>query len=83
MRCRQDAQLNTCDLAKRWRAGHISTGNQAINGYLVVGGTVNVKWTATADFLAEPYVGADAYVTKDGLMHAQVSTFDGSKLKFK
>ena len=48
-----------------------------------VGGTVNVKWSANADFLTEPYVGADAYVTKDGLMYAQVSTFDSSKLKFK
>ncbi|MEM7633680.1 MAG: nuclear transport factor 2 family protein [Pseudomonadota bacterium] len=48
-----------------------------------VGGTLNVQWVADADFLAEPYKGADAYVTRDGLMAAQVTTFDGSKLKFK
>ena len=48
-----------------------------------VEGTVNVQWVAHADFLAEPYKGADAYVTKDGFMYAQVTTFDGSKLKFK
>jgi hypothetical protein len=48
-----------------------------------VGDTVNVKWRATASFLAEPYLGADAYVTKDGLMVAQVTTFDGAALKFK
>ena len=48
-----------------------------------VEGTLNVQWEATADFLAEPYKGADAYVTKDGFMYAQVTTFDGSKLKFK
>jgi SnoaL-like domain len=48
-----------------------------------VDGTLNVIWEADADFLAEPYKGADAYVTKDGLMYAQVTTFDGSKLKFK
>jgi hypothetical protein len=48
-----------------------------------VGDTVNVKWRATAPFLAEPYLGADAYVTKDGLMYAQVTTFDGAALKFK
>ena len=48
-----------------------------------VEGTVNVQWVANADFLAEPYKGADAYVTKDGFMYAQVTTFDGSKLKFK
>jgi hypothetical protein len=46
-----------------------------------VGDTVNVQWRGTADFLAEPYRGADAYVTKDGLMWAQVTTFDGSQLK--
>lgn len=48
-----------------------------------VNGTVNVIWEANADFLAEPYKCADAYVTKDGFMFAQVATFDGSKLKFK
>lgn len=48
-----------------------------------VNDTVNVQWVAEADFLAEPYKGADAYVTKDGFMFAQVTTFDASKLKFK
>ena len=48
-----------------------------------VEGTLNVIWEANADFLAEPYKGADAYVTKDGFMYAQVTTFDGSKLKMK
>jgi ketosteroid isomerase-like protein len=48
-----------------------------------VGNTLNVMWTAEADFLAEPYKGSDAYVTREGLMAAQVTTFDGSKLKFK
>ena len=50
---------------------------------LVVGDTVNMQWRATADFLAVPYLGADAYVTQDGLMRAQVSTFDGAQLKKK
>ena len=48
-----------------------------------VGDTINVQWRATADFLAEPYRGADAYVTKDGLMFAQVTTFDAAQLKKK
>lgn len=48
-----------------------------------VDGTINVQWRGTADFLAEPYRGADAYVTKDGLMYAQVTTFDGTQLKKK
>jgi len=38
---------------------------------------------AEADFLAEPYLGADAYFTKDGFMYAQVTTFNDSELKFK
>ena len=48
-----------------------------------VGDTINVQWTATADFLAEPYKGADAYETKDGLMWAQVTTFDAAQIKLK
>ena len=50
---------------------------------LIVGNTVNVQWRANADFLGEPYRGADAYVTENGLMRAQVSTFDAAELKKK
>jgi hypothetical protein len=49
----------------------------------VVGDTINVQWRATAPFLVEPYLGADAYETKNGLMQAQVTTFKGSDLKMK
>jgi hypothetical protein len=48
-----------------------------------VDGTINVQWVAHADFLAEPYKGADAYVTKDGLMWAQVTTFRADEIKMK
>lgn len=48
-----------------------------------VGDTVNVQWIATAPFLAEPYRGSDAYVTRDGLMAAMVSTFRGSDLQMQ
>jgi hypothetical protein len=48
-----------------------------------VGATINVQWVATGPFLSEPYKGADAYVTRDGLMAAQVTTFDGAALKKK
>ncbi|MEO1274021.1 MAG: nuclear transport factor 2 family protein [Pseudomonadota bacterium] len=47
-----------------------------------VGDTVNVSWRVEADWLAEPYKGADAYVTRDGLMYAQVTTFDPAGMKF-
>lgn len=49
----------------------------------VVGQTLNVQWRADAPFLAEPYRGADAYETRDGLMAAQVTTFDAAALKMK
>ena len=49
----------------------------------IVGDVVNVQWRADAPFLAEPYRGADAYETKDGLMAAQVTTFDAAALKMK
>lgn len=48
-----------------------------------VGDTVNVSWRVEADWLAEPYKGADAYVTRDGLMYVQVTTFDPADMKFK
>ena len=50
---------------------------------LTVGTTLNVQWRATAPFLSAPYLGADAYGTKDGLMQGQVTTFDGTQLKMK
>ena len=46
-------------------------------------GVAGLYVMANADFLAAPYLGADAYVTQDGLMRAQVSTFDGAQLKKK
>jgi len=48
-----------------------------------IGDTFATQWVATADFLAEPYRGSDAYLTKDGLMQAMVTTFDGDALKKK
>jgi hypothetical protein len=48
-----------------------------------VGDTVNVQWKVEAPFLREPYRGADAYVTRDGLLAAQVSTFDMTGLNEK
>ena len=50
---------------------------------VVVGSTINAQWRAAAPFLTAPYLGADAYGTKDGLMQVQVTTFDGTQLKMK
>ena len=48
-----------------------------------IGDAFATQWVATAPFLAEPYKGSDAYITKDGYMQAMVSTFDGGALKMK
>ena len=48
-----------------------------------IGDTFATQWVATAPFLSEPYKGSDAYITKDGMMQAMVSTFDGGALKMK
>ena len=48
-----------------------------------VGHTINVQWSADASFLTQPYLGADAYVTKAGLMYAQVTTFGAPPLPYK
>lgn len=48
-----------------------------------VGDTITSIWRMSADFLAEPYLGTDAYITKDGLIWAQVSTLRFEDLKFK
>lgn len=48
-----------------------------------VGDTINIQWRADAPFLAEPYRGADAYETRNGLMQAQVTTFNPADMKKK
>ena len=49
----------------------------------VVGDTVNVQWRADSPLLQETYRGADAYETHDGLMAAQVTTWNPDELKWK
>jgi hypothetical protein len=46
-----------------------------------LGDTVNLQWRVDADFLTKPYRGADAYITRNGLLAAQVSTFDMDTLR--
>ena len=50
---------------------------------VTVGDTVSVQWRVDAHFLNEPYRGADAYVTREGLLAAQVSTFNMEDLNEK
>jgi hypothetical protein len=55
----------------------------AVEHSTTIGDTFGTQWVATAPFLAEPYRGSDAYITRDGYMQAMVTTFDGSALKKK
>src|SRR5271156_5501220 len=48
-----------------------------------VGDVINVQWVADSPLLKEPYRGADAYETHDGLMAAQVTTWNPADLKWK
>ena len=50
---------------------------------LVVGNTVVVHWRVVGDALAKPYEGSDAYITRNGLMVSQVSTFQAQDMQKK
>lgn len=50
---------------------------------IIVGNTVNVVWRVEAPFLAEPYRGSEAFETRNGLLAAQVTTWDPSAMKMK
>jgi hypothetical protein len=54
-----------------------------VESSMAIGDTLASQWVASGPFLAEDYKGSDAYITKDGLMQAMVSTFDGAALKMK
>lgn len=49
----------------------------------VVGSTVNVVWRADAPFFTKPYLGSEAFETRNGLLAAQVTTWDPSALPMK
>ena len=63
--------------------GGLSGIQFAVEHSTTIGNTFATQWVATAPFLAEPYRGSDAYITKDGFMQAMVTTFDGGALKMK
>jgi hypothetical protein len=50
---------------------------------IVVGNTVNVIWRCEAPFFAESYRGSEAFETRNGLLAAQVTTWDPSAIKMK
>ena len=70
-------------VVKPFREGGICGLKFTVEHMQKVGDTLNVQWRADAPFLAQPYRGADAYETKDGLMLAQVTTFKRDDVKTK
>jgi ketosteroid isomerase-like protein len=69
------------EMVKPFDAGGLYGVTFTAEHSFTVGDTVNVQWRVDADFLKEPYRGADAYVTRNGLLAAQVSTFEIERLK--
>jgi hypothetical protein len=67
-------------LISRQEDGGLNGINFKVVQSTLIGGTFATHWVASAPFLAEP---SDAYITKDGLMQAMVTTFDGAALKMK
>jgi hypothetical protein len=49
----------------------------------VVGNTVTVIMRAEAPFFAEPYTLSEAFVTRNGLLASQVTTWDPAAIKMK
>jgi hypothetical protein len=64
-------------------AGGLKGMQFAVEHSTTIGDTFATQWVANAPWLAQPYRGSDAYITKDGYMQAMVSTFDGTALKRK
>jgi hypothetical protein len=81
VRGRQQVGEAFADLVQPWKAGGLLGVVFTPEHAFTVGDTVNVQWRVEGPLLREPYRGADAYVTRDGLLAAQVSTFDMERLK--
>ena len=75
--------LNKCDWSRLMAQGGLCGAKFVPEHTFVVGDTVSVQWVLTADFLLEPYRGSDAYITRDGLMAAIVTSFQRAQLKTK
>jgi len=81
IRGRQQVGDAFAGMVKPWKDGGLSGVTFTGEHVFTVGDTVNVQWRVDADFLKEPYRGADAYITRNGLLVAQVSTFDMTALR--
>ena len=83
IRGRQQVGDAFAGMVKPWTDGGIAGVTFVPEHVFSVGDTVNVQWRAEADFLKEPYRGSDAYITRNGLLAAQVSTFQRDEFKLK
>jgi ketosteroid isomerase-like protein len=81
IRGRQQVGEAFAGMVKPWKDGGIAGIRFVPEHVFTVGDTVNVQWRAEGDFLKEPYRGADAYVTRDGLLAVQVSTFQRDQFR--
>jgi SnoaL-like domain len=81
VRGRQQVGEAFAGLVQPWKAGGLLGVVFTAEHVFTVGDAVNVQWRVDGTLLREPYRGADAYVTRNGLLAAQVSTFDMERLK--
>jgi ketosteroid isomerase-like protein len=71
------------EIVKPFDQGGICGLKFEVEHVFTVGDTINVQWRAVGNKLAEPYRGADAYVTRNGMMWSQVTTFERNQIKTK
>ena len=64
------------DLCKDRKDGGFKGTHFGVMSSKRVGDSIVIDWVATAPFLAAPAMGADAFITKDGLIQAMVTTLD-------
>jgi hypothetical protein len=83
MKGREELGKVFANLVKPFKDGGLCGVKFEVVSTLPVENTLAVQWRATSDQLAEPYLGADAYITKDGLLQAIVTTFQPDQMKKK
>jgi hypothetical protein len=83
MKGREELGRVFANLVKPFKDGGLCGVKFEVVSVFPVENTLAVQWRATSDQLAEPYLGADAYITKDGLLQAIVTTFQPDQMKKK
>jgi hypothetical protein len=71
------------DYCQPFSEGGFKGGKFIIEDSKTFADTVTVRWRMEADFLSQPYYGAVTYVTHDGLIYVQTTTFNPNTMPYK